>query len=169
MSEQRGFSVVHRPRTAPVSDGLPGLLADYHLRTEEEKGRPVADVDALPDRYRAEVEDPAGSFADAAVLVALDRARAIGCLVVTAPVHGRSPGHRGRGVASALLDAALDRAAVSGADVVRLSVWQWRTGAVALYERFGFAVTTSWDERADLVCMERAVRGASPGAERGRS
>jgi hypothetical protein len=29
-------------------------------------------------------------------------------------------------------------AAESGARTVRLSVWEWRTGAIALYERLGF-------------------------------
>jgi putative acetyltransferase len=36
-------------------------------------------------------------------------------------------------------------------------VWKWRSGAIALYERFGFTVTESWDEREQWVCMERAV------------
>lgn len=167
MNDRPGISVSLRPATAPADDGLSALLAGYHLRTEEEKGRPVADVAGLPDRYRAEVEDPGTAFAGAAVLVARAEQGVAGCLVVTAPVAGRSevkrlwtdPGHRGRGVASALLRAAFDEAARGGADTVRLSVWKWRTGAIALYERLGFTVTTSWDERADLVCMERAVRG----------
>jgi putative acetyltransferase len=84
---------------------------------------------------------------------------------VTAPVEGRTankrlwtdPAARGRGVASGLLRAALAHAAENGVGVLRLSVWDWRTGAVALYRRFGFAVTGSWDERDRLVCMERAV------------
>jgi putative acetyltransferase len=56
-----------------------------------------------------------------------------------------------------LLGAALAHAAEQGADTLRLSVWEWRTGAIALYERFGFTVTPSWDERKGLVCMQRAV------------
>lgn len=119
--------------------GLSALLADYHLQTETEKGRPVADAAALPAAYRAEVEDPDGAFAGAAVLVARDGDTAAGCVVVTAPVDGRAeikrlwtaPGFRGRGVASALLDAALAHAARSGVRTVRLSVWRWRTGAVS--------------------------------------
>ena len=67
------------------------------------------------------------------------------------------PAFRGRGVASSLVRAALTHAASTGVGVVRLSVWQWRTSAVALYERFGFAVTEPWDARDQLVCMERAV------------
>lgn len=144
--------------------GLAGLLTAYHLATEAEKGA-AADVDRLPDRYLAEVRDPRTAFAGDVVLVALIGDTAVGCLVVTPPAGGRveikrlwtDPAHRGRGIASRLLDAALAHAAESGVGTVRLSVWEWRTGAVALYERFGFAVTESWDDRGQLVCMERAV------------
>ncbi|MFG3135483.1 GNAT family N-acetyltransferase [Streptomyces sp. NPDC048211] len=176
MNDRPGLSVVRPPaHTLSAVHGLSALLADYHLKTESEKGLPVADVAALPARYRAEAEDPDRAFADAVVLVAQDGGTARGCIVVTAPVDGRveikrlwtDPGFRGRGVASALLDAALAHAARGGARTVRLSVWQWRTGAVSLYERFGFAVTAPWDERAGLVCMERAA--PTPCTEQARS
>ncbi|MGW2621125.1 GNAT family N-acetyltransferase [Streptomyces sp. NPDC001500] len=99
------------------------------------------------------------------MLTALDGDTAVGCLVLTAPADGRSeikrlwtdPAHRGRGIASDLLRAALACAAADGTSTVRLSVWAWRTGAVSLYERFGFTVTASWDEREGLVCMQRTV------------
>ena len=99
------------------------------------------------------------------MLLALSRDTTVGCLVVTASADGGSeikrlwtdPAFRGRGVASGLLGAALAHAAESGASSVRLSVWKWRTGAIALYERLGFTVTESWDERERLVCMERAL------------
>ncbi|MEU9090749.1 GNAT family N-acetyltransferase [Streptomyces sp. NPDC048428] len=178
MNDRRVLSVVRPPaHTLSTVDGLPALLIDYHLQTEAEKGRPVADAAALPDRYRAEAEDPDRAFADAVVLVALDGGTAAGCVVVTAPVDGRveikrlwtDPGFRGRGVASALLDAALAHAARSGVHTVRLSVWRWRTGAVSLYERFGFAVTAPGDERAGLICMERAVTAPTPCTERDSS
>jgi putative acetyltransferase len=166
MTDQREVSIVRRPgRTLSVEDGLDALLAAYHLRTEAEKGKPVADVNELPERYRAEISDPRTTFVDDVVLVALSGSTAVGCLVVTAPVDGRSeikrlwtdPAHRGRGIASDLLGAALTQVAESGASAVRLSVWNWRTGAITLYERLGFAVTESWDDRDQLVCMERAV------------
>ena len=141
------------------------MLAAYHLRTEAEKGEPVADVDGLPDRYRAEITDPRTAFAGDVVLVALMGGAAVGCLVVTSLAHGQSeikrlwtaPESRGRGIASALLGAALARVAENGVDTVRLSVWEWRTGAIALYERLGFTITQSWDERDQLVCMQRAA------------
>jgi ribosomal protein S18 acetylase RimI-like enzyme len=166
MTGQRQITVVRRPAdTLTGDDGLAALLAAYHLRTEAEKGRPVADVDGLPDRYREEISDPRTVFRDDVVLVALSADAAVGCLVVTAPTDGRSeikrlwtdPAFRGRGVASTLLGTALAHTAKSGVGTVRLSVWNWRTDAIALYERFGFTVTDSWDPRDQLVCMQRAV------------
>ncbi|MFE7763191.1 GNAT family N-acetyltransferase [Streptomyces sp. NPDC057438] len=166
MTDQRDVHVVRWPsRTASTGGGPAPLLTAYHLRTEAEKGAPVADAAELPDRYRAEISDPGSAFADDVVLLALGEDTAMGCVVVTAPADGRAeikrlwtdPAFRGRGVASALLDAALAHAADRGAETIRLSVWAWRTGAIALYERLGFHITESWDARERLVCMERAV------------
>ncbi|MFD0036268.1 GNAT family N-acetyltransferase [Streptomyces anulatus] len=166
MTDHGEVVVVRWPGQAlPVDDSVAALLAAYHLRTEAEKGVSVADVDGLPDRYRAEITDPRTAFAGDVVLVALLGDAAAGCLVVTSPVDGQSeikrlwtdPGFRGRGIASALLDAALAHAAENGVATVRLSVWEWRTGAIALYERLGFTVTRPWDERDQLVCMRRSA------------
>jgi putative acetyltransferase len=166
MTDHRTIAVVRWPdRTPPVEDGLATMLAAYHLRTEAEKGKPVADVDGLPERYRAEITDPRTAFAGDVVLMALLGGAVVGCLVVTSPVNGQleikrlwtDPEFRGRGVASALISTALAHAAGSGVDTIRLSVWEWRTGAIALYERLGFTVTQSWDERDQLVCMQRAA------------
>ena len=166
MTDQREVVVVRWPEQSPSADsGLAGLLAAYHLRTEAEKGQVVADVEGLPGRYRAEISDPGAAFVGDVVLVALSGGAAVGCVVVTASVGGRSeikrlwtdPEFRGRGIASGLLRAALARAAEGGVSSVRLSVWEWRVGAIALYERFGFVVTESWDGRDRLVCMECVV------------
>ncbi len=166
MTEQREIAVVRWPGHDPGDEGgLARLLADYHLRTEAEKGRAVTGVDGLPDRYRAEITDPRTAFAADAVLLASSEQATVGCLVVTAPVDGCSeikrlwtdPAHRGRGVASRLIEAAVAHAVESGVSTLRLSVWQWRTGAIALYERLGFTITESWDGRDQLVCMRRGV------------
>ncbi|MFE7130980.1 GNAT family N-acetyltransferase [Streptomyces sp. NPDC057638] len=124
------------------------------------------------DRERSQVQvretaaaEPRAVFVDDVVLLALSGDTAVGCLVVTAPVDGRSeikrlwthPAFRGRGIASSLVSAGLAHAAERGDSAVRLSVWKWRTTAITLYERLGFTVTESWDERGRLVCMERAV------------
>ncbi|MFJ9117214.1 GNAT family N-acetyltransferase [Streptomyces sp. NPDC102394] len=166
MTDHSGVSVVRWPGSGDLPGGGPAtLLAAYHLRTQAEKGEEVAGVDELPERYRAEVLDPRAAFADDVVLLALSGDAAVGCLVLTAPVDGRAeikrlwtdPDHRGLGIASGLVGAALAQAEESGVGVVRLSVWEWRTSAVALYERLGFSVSESWDARERLVCMERLV------------
>ncbi|MFJ7586640.1 GNAT family N-acetyltransferase [Streptomyces sp. NPDC097617] len=166
MTDQRGVVVGHWPGQDPSAEGGPAeLLAAYHLQTQAEKGEAVTDVDGLPDRYRAEVLDPQTAFVDDVVLVALSGDTAVGCLVVTAPVSGQcevkrlwtDPSFRGRGIASGLVSAALAHAVESGVGMVRLSVWAWRADVIGLYERIGFTVSDSWDERAQLVCMQRAV------------
>lgn len=142
------------------------LLTDYHRQTEAEKGVPVADVGGLPERYRREVLDPRAVFAADAVLLARDGGAAVGCVVVTAPAPGVAevkrlwvdPGTRGRGAATALVEAAVRCAADAGAGTVRLSVWRWREPAVALYGRLGFApAARAWEAREGLVCMERGL------------
>jgi putative acetyltransferase len=166
MTDQREVVIVRWPGQAPSArEGLAELLAAYHMQTQAEKGEAVAGVEELPDPYRVEIADPQAVFVDDAVLLALSGDTAVGCLVVTAAVDGRSevkrlwtdPAFRGRGIAFSLVSGALVHAAESGVSVVRLSVWKWRAGAIALYERLGFTVTESWDERDQLVCMERAV------------
>jgi putative acetyltransferase len=166
MSDQREVVIVRWPgQASSAQDGPAGLLAAYHLQTQAEKGEAVAGVDGLPDRYRVEITDPHAVFVDDVLLLALSGDTAVGCLVLAARVDGRSevkrlwtdPEFRGRGIASSLVSAALAHAAENGVSVVRLSVWKWRTGAIALYERLGFTVAEPWDERDGLVCMERAV------------
>ena len=166
MTDRREVAIVRWPGEDPTAeDGLPALLAAYHLRTEAEKGRSVAEVSELPDRYLAEILDPRTAFKNDVVLLAVRGGTPVGCLVVTAPVGGRSEvkrlwtalPFRGQGIASDLVRAALAQCSDDGVSAVRLSVWKWRTDAVALYERLGFTVTESWDERDQLVCMEHAM------------
>lgn len=166
MTDQRGIVVARWPgHSTSAENGLAELLAAYHLQTEAEKGTAVADVAGLPERYRAEVLDPRVAFASDVVLVAMSGEDAVGCVVVTAPIQGRTeikrlwvdPAMRGRGVASALVRACLERAKESGIGTVGLSVWGWRTGAIAVYERIGFTVVDSWDAREQLVCMEHVA------------
>ncbi len=97
----------------------------------------------------------------------LDRAQdlAVGCLVITSRGAGvlelrrlwTDPAHRGLGVASALLEAAHAHAARVGASSLRLSVWDWRTDAIGLYERLGYTGVDPWDDRDRLCCLERAL------------
>ncbi|MFJ5075451.1 GNAT family N-acetyltransferase [Streptomyces sp. NPDC088553] len=145
---------------------LPDLLAAYHLVNQAEKGTAVESADRLPAVYRAEVEDPAGAFADDTVLLGTPPGADLpaGCVVLKAPYEGRAPEikrlwvapeARRKGLAKALMTEALRRAAASGAPAVRLTVWNWREEPLALYRALGFETVASWDERPDLVCLEK--------------
>ncbi|MGK9147601.1 GNAT family N-acetyltransferase [Plantibacter flavus] len=157
--------------TAPaVRAELSALLLDYHRQTEAEKAtggtmtEPAsAQADALPERYRAEVVDPARAFAGQTVLLAADGATLLGCVVLTGgpePELKRlwvTPAARRRGVAGALIDHAATLATERGDRTLRLSVWSWREAAIALYERSGFAPAASWDDRPELSCFIRRL------------
>lgn len=154
---------------------LADLLMHYHLATEREKGCPVSSRADLPAVYGAEIDDPRQAFAAATVLLALSSVGSVvGCAVLTVlprlPAAGTTdagdgrrlelkrlwvePADRGRGIAGALIGSAIERAD-RGSATLRLSVWNWREGAIRLYSRLGFTVVPSWDDRHDLVCLER--------------
>jgi RimJ/RimL family protein N-acetyltransferase len=89
-------------------------------------------------------------YPNAAVFVAVDDDGAIvGRLSIARDQHPASrhvadlglmvaASHRRQGVGTALLRAAVDWARESGVRKLELHVFPWNTGAVALYERFGF-------------------------------
>lgn len=145
------------PRDAAA---VSALIGDYLRRTESEKAeRGFASPGApLAARYVREIEDPVRAFAADRVLIAALDGVDCGIVVVHTSPEGAelsrfwtSPAARGRGVGSALLDAALSDTATR----VRLSVWRWRDDPVRLYLRRGFEVVASWDNRPDLLCLER--------------
>ncbi|MFJ6534215.1 GNAT family N-acetyltransferase [Microbacterium sp. NPDC091662] len=155
--------------TGPDALEVGAAVRAYLLQTEREKslhehGSESDPAVPLPDRYLREVDDPAVAYSEHRVRVAQLGDRVVGVVVLS--VHDgvaeikrlwAQPEVRGRGVGSALLDAALRDAADLGADRVRLSVWDWRDGPVRLYESRGFERVPSWDARERLVCMVRAV------------
>ncbi len=136
------------------------LLSAYLRTTEAEKaehGLVVADA-PLPDRYAREIADPEAALAGRRVLIATHDGADCGLVVVSdtgdAAEISRfwtTPTVRGRGIGAALLSAATNLAGRP----VRLSVWSWREPAIRLYRRYGFEVVPSWDDRPDLVCLER--------------
>ncbi|WP_086824719.1 N-acetyltransferase [Streptomyces sp. NRRL B-24572] len=147
---------------------LPDLLATYHLANQAEKDEAVATVAELPAVYRAEAEDPAAAFAaDTVLLVTPPGAdEPAGCVVLKAPREGRvpeikrlwvAPEARRKGLAKALMAEALRRAADSGVPAVRLTVWDWREEPLALYRSLGFETVTPWDDRPNLLCLERRL------------
>lgn len=70
------------------------------------------------------------------------------------------PGHRGSGVADALIGALLDHAARSGVTAVRLETGDKQQAAMAFYRRHGFGVVDRFGPyvgSATSVCMQRAI------------
>jgi ribosomal protein S18 acetylase RimI-like enzyme len=134
--------------------------------------RPTPDHSALPARYRAEIADPRAAFRAGDVFLArrgqspAGATEAVG-LVVAMPVGPTvveikrlwvEPTARRSGLGSALIRAAVRRAAENNCETVRLTVWQWRDGALASYRKRGFVISAEpWDARPGLVCLERAI------------
>jgi putative acetyltransferase len=94
-------------------------------------------------RRRRMVEDIEGE--DAIVLVAEAGGELVGQLDLRLARYGVADlgmlvaaGWRRRGVGSALLAEAIERARKAGAHKLALQVWPHNTAALALYERFGF-------------------------------
>lgn len=137
------------------------MLADYHAQTEGEKvEQGLAERGPLPERYAAEVRDPAAAFAGAEVIVAERDGSAIGMAVLHRSGSDLeikrlwvAPAGRRSGAGSTLLTDAADRARAVGATGLRLSVWDWRADALALYARQGFVEAPSWESRDRLVCL----------------
>lgn len=77
------------------------------------------------------------------------------------------PGQRGRGVADALIGAALTAAVARGADRLRLELRPSNAGALRLYERAGFTVferkPTYYDDGEDAIRMERSLTSPPAG------
>lgn len=182
MSEQTGAPDALRGATTPSAPSAPptvrearfpddtadvSRLVDAYLRqTESEKvARRLAsplEGGRLPDRYQAEVDDPARAFSGADVLLAALPTGPVGVVVLTAQPSGGGevkrfwvdPAARGVGAGRLLLDAVADR--VDGP--LRLSVWRWRDDALRSYRRAGFVEVPSWEAREQLVCLERPAR-----------
>ncbi|MDF2507663.1 MAG: hypothetical protein K0Q52_1522 [Microbacterium sp.] len=154
--------------TGPDAIVVGAAVGAYLQQTELEKRQQTGAVPdpaaPLPERYRREVEDPAAAYAGHRVLIAQLADRSVGVVVLSrrdglAEIKRlwAAPEARGLGVGSALLDGAVLEAEALGATEVRLSVWDWRAGAVRLYESRGFERVPSWDDRERLVCMVRPV------------
>lgn len=132
--------VTVRPATLADVDAVVAMLAEV-----AGEGRWIA-TEAPVDvgrRRRRMVEDIERE--DAVVLVAEAGGQPVGELVLHLAGYGVADlgmavaaAWRGRGIGSALLAEAIDRARKAGAHKVALQVWPHNRAAIALYERFGF-------------------------------
>jgi len=110
-------------------------------------------------------------YPNAAVYVAEDEGRIVGRLSIARDQHPASrhvadlglmvaESHRRRGVGTQLLRAAVQWGRHAGVRKLELHVFPWNTGAIALYEKFGFvqegyrkAHYRRGDDYADAVLM----------------
>jgi len=138
------------------------MLRAYHLTTEREKGVRVDGPDDLPASYRSEIDDAAPGTGT--LLLLDDGGAAAGMYVLAPTAHPATgevkrlwidPAWRGRGLGRLAIDDAIRRSAQAGMTTLRLSVWEWRTGAIGLYLSAGFEPCPSWDPRPRLRCLER--------------
>lgn len=146
--------------TAVVSE----LLRGYHERTEAEKvARGLQQFGPLAPVYAAEIAAP--DIPDSDVLLAERDGRIVGMVVLR--VEGADaeikrlwvdPAARGGGAGGALIAEAARRATGAGAASLRLSVWDWRHDALALYRSRGFVEVPSWETRERLVCLRMPLR-----------
>ncbi|HEX8939219.1 MAG TPA: GNAT family N-acetyltransferase [Candidatus Limnocylindrales bacterium] len=137
-------AVLARP-TAGDMRAMVGLLADAFRGHWGHYQMSEADIESETRRM---LDDPSTELD--LCRVSRDGERIVGVLRATYDAATRSgaieelgthPGHRGRGIGSALLASALDGLRDRGAELVRLGVdAEDRFGALGLYERFGFRV-----------------------------
>jgi GNAT superfamily N-acetyltransferase len=148
-----------RPATAPDAPALSRLGAATFRETfagenaPEDMDRYLAEA-FTPARQAAEIADPAG----AVLLAEADDPSSVPALVgyahllagtPPAAVGGPAPlelkrlyvarAWHGRGVAQALMNAALDAARARSAGTLWLGVWERNPRAVRFYEKYGFA------------------------------
>ena len=161
MQSERNFITVRVADFAgPDRETVSRLVEAYLRQTETEKAnylKGVAVERDLPERYRAEVDDPARTYESAVVYIAELDQTPVGVVVVQLSQAAyeikrvwSDPAARGRGVGSAMLDIATSRRDLP----IRLTVWDWREDAVRLYRRRGFVHVASWEEPPRLLCME---------------
>lgn len=164
MTGQGQLSVRRADLSGPDASGVSRLVHAYLIQTEREKasylGGTAVDAD-LPSRYRQEVDNPERAYSNAVVHVAELGGSLVGVVVVQETSEAREikrvwvdPAARGHRAGSALMDAALGRQDLP----IRLTVWDWRTDAIRLYETRGFVQVPSWEDRPRLLCMEKPSR-----------
>ncbi|AHG92306.1 GCN5-related N-acetyltransferase (plasmid) [Gemmatirosa kalamazoonensis] len=147
------MSISVRPATAADASRLSQLAAATFRETFEGENTPEDMARYLaasftPERQTAEISDPAGT-----VLLAEHDAELVGYAHLTsgpapAAVQGTAPlelkrlyvasAWHGRGVAQALMNAAMDAARARGAETLWLGVWERNPRAAAFYRKHGF-------------------------------
>ena len=132
--------VTIREATLSDVDALVAILVEVAGEGRWIATEAPVDVERRRRRMAEEIESD-----DAIVLVAEAGGEVVGQLGLRLASYGVADlgmnvaaGWRGRGVGTALLTEAVDRARKAGAHKLALQVWPHNAAALALYERFGF-------------------------------
>ena len=133
-------AVTVREATVSDADTLVAMLAEVAAEGRWIGTEAPVDLQRRRERMVREIE---GS--DVIVLVAEAGGTPVGQLGLRLTRYGVAElgmavaaGFRGRGIGSALLAEAVERARKAGAHKLSLQVWPHNAAAIALYERFGF-------------------------------
>jgi RimJ/RimL family protein N-acetyltransferase len=129
-----------REATLADVDALVAILVDVAGEGRWIGTEAPVDVEGRRERMVREVEGD-----DTIVLVAEAGGEPVGQLGLHLARYGVAdlgmvvaPNWRGRGVGTALMAEAVERARAAGAHKIALQVWPHNAAAIALYERFGF-------------------------------
>ena len=132
--------VTVRPATLADVDAVVAMLVEVAGEGRWIGAEAPVDVERRRRRMAADVDAE-----DAVVLVAEAGGQVVGELGLYLARYGVADlgmavaaGWRGRGVGTALLAEAVERARAAGAHKIALQVWPHNAAALALYERFGF-------------------------------
>jgi RimJ/RimL family protein N-acetyltransferase len=133
-------AVTVREATVSDADTLVAMLAEVAAEGRWIGTEAPVDLQRRRERMVREIEGR-----DVIVLVAEAGGTPVGQLGLQLTRYGVAElgmavaaGFRGRGIGSALLAEAVERARKAGAHKLSLQVWPHNAAAIALYERFGF-------------------------------
>jgi [ribosomal protein S18]-alanine N-acetyltransferase len=136
-------------RVRPAAEGDLDRILTIDGLSFEKPWDDTAFREAMKDLFLVFEEEDVTGF-----LAACCREAARSATIMKVAVH---PEHRGKGVASRLLAAVLDQLRERGTRDVDLDVEIVKTGAISLYERFGFrvvqAVLGNQEEDEEFVIM----------------
>jgi RimJ/RimL family protein N-acetyltransferase len=138
--------VIVRPATPRDADACVALAVAV---SSEPEGWLISTDDWRPVSEERRYLKAVQRWPHAAVYVAEEDGAIVGRLSIARDTHPASEhvadlglmvakGERGRGIGTALLDAAVRWARESGVRKLELHVFPWNEPAIALYERFGF-------------------------------
>ena len=135
-----GTGISVRPATLEDVDVLVAMLVEVAGEGRWIGTEAPVDVQGRRERMVREVEGD-----DTIILVAEAGGEPVGQLGLHLARYGAAdlgmvvaPSWRGRGVGTALMAEAVERARAAGAHKIALQVWPHNAAAIALYERFGF-------------------------------